>query len=85
MEDVKIFEQELIDKRNGNSVGKMAIIVGGINSANPKGVVDEAVQRYVGEKSFCHFTEIHLDNPWVRIVISGINNVPYQPFKDQRL
>lgn len=83
MEDVKIFEQELFGKDElgkKNKVGRIAIIVGGTQSANPKGVIDEAVQQYVGNKPFCQFTEIHLDNPWVRIVISGINDIQYEPF-----
>lgn len=77
MEETQIFEQDLINKE-GIVVGKLAIILGGIGNGNPKAVVDEAVAQYVGAESYCQFTDIHLDNPWVRVVIKGIGDISYE-------
>ena len=76
MEETQIYEQELYNR--GEVVGKMAIIIGGIGQGNPKAVVDEAVAKYVGTEKNCQFTDIHLDNPWVRVVIKGINDIEYE-------
>jgi hypothetical protein len=77
MNGVQIFEQPLIVK--GITVGKMAILVGGLNSPNPKDFMDNAVSQYVGNIGHNQFIEIHLDNPWTRIITSGINELPLRP------
>lgn len=83
MSKIEIFEQEL--KKGDNKVGKVAILRGGLNSENPTAVMNDAVSTYVGRKGHNQFIEIHLDNPWVRVVIGGINEVEYKDFTDQRL
>lgn len=88
MEKVEIYEQKLFNKNiNGQDkeIGKMAIIKGGIGTVNPKAVMDNAVREYVANESYNQFVEIHLDNPWVRVVIKGINDVSFEEFKIQRL
>ncbi|MDD2200069.1 MAG: hypothetical protein PHE08_10125 [Bacteroidales bacterium] len=74
MDDVQIFEQPFII--DGRTVGKMAILVGGLRSTNPKAHMDEAVSRYVGNIGHNQYIEIHLDNPWTRVITSGINDLP---------
>ena len=72
MNDVKIFDQVLINP-DGSQAGKLAILVGGLNSTDPKSFMDLAVLTYVGPKPHNQFVEIHLDNPWTRVLTSGIN------------
>lgn len=78
MNEVQIFEQLFIVA--GKPVGKMAILVGGINRPNPKEFMDGAVSQYVGNIGHNQFIEIHMDNPWTRVITSGINELPLRPF-----
>lgn len=83
MEDVEIFEQLL---KNGNQVvGKMAVIRGGLNTDNPTGLLNLAVSEYVQNTGYNEFVEIYLDNPWIRVVMSGINEIEFKKFENQRL
>jgi len=79
MEEVQIFEQPFIV--GGKTVGKMAILVGGLNKPNPKEFMDEAVSRYVGNIGHNQYIEIHMDNPWTRVITSGINELPLRPLQ----
>jgi hypothetical protein len=58
---------------------------GGLNTNNPTEVMDNAVSRYVDGALHNQFIEIHLDNPWVRVIISGINELDYEDFNVQHL
>lgn len=77
MDEVQIFEQPIIV--NQITVGKIAILVGGLNKPNPKEFMDDAVHQYVGTIGHNQYIEIHLDNPWTRVVTTGINNLPLRP------
>lgn len=77
MDEVQIFEQPFIV--GGITVGKMAILVGGINRPNPKEFMDGAVSQYVGNIGHNQYIEIHMDNPWTRVITSGINDLPLRP------
>ena len=79
MEGVQIFEQDLKDDDN-KVVGKVAILVGGVDKPNPKEFMDNAVHEYVGGDGHNQYVEIHLDNPWTRVITSGINNLPMKKF-----
>lgn len=83
MNKIEIFEQEL--KNGDSSVGKVAILRGGLNTDNPTAIMNDAVSTYVGTKGYNEFVEIFLDNPWVRVIVSGINELEYKTFTDQRL
>ncbi|MDQ1166387.1 hypothetical protein [Flavobacterium sp. SORGH_AS_0622] len=80
MEGVQIFEQEFLNSE-GNVVGKMAILVGGLQSRNPKEFMDNAVHQYVGTTEHNQYIEIHMDNPWTRLITTGINELPLRPLK----
>lgn len=84
MEKVEIFEQELTDSSK-KKVGKLAIIRGGLNTDNPTAIMNNAVSKYVANKGYNEFVEVHLDNPWVRVIIGGINDLKYEPFDKHRL
>ena len=71
---VKIFEQQLSEKC------KLTIMVGGLNSNNPKKVLDEAIVKYVGDTPHNQWVDIKLNNPWTRIITSNIQDLPLQNF-----
>lgn len=79
MKDVEIYETDLTDKK-GNKVGTLAVLRGGLYQDNPVQYMDEAVSRYVKDKLHNQFIEHYLDNPWVRVIITGINELDYNPF-----
>jgi len=79
MNGIEIFEQEI---KNGC---KVAILRGGLNTDNPTAILNDAVSTYVGEEGYNEFVEIFLDNPWVRVIVSEINELDYKPFSNQRL
>lgn len=56
--------------------GKIAILRGGINKS--KNYMDGVVSEYVGSELHNEFIEIFLDNPYVRVVVSGINDFHYE-------
>lgn len=76
IKDVKIFEQAI--EANGEVLGKIAILVGGLNSENPTTVMNTAVSEYVKNTLHNQFLEIRLDNPWTRIVTTGMYNFPFR-------
>lgn len=78
MSKVEIFKQPL--KKGDKVVGEVAILRGGLNTENPTGLMDTAVSQYVGSNGYNEFVEIYLDNPWVRVVVIGINELDYKPF-----
>ena len=79
MANYSCYEQDLLDDER-HAIGRMAILFGGMNSPNPKQFMDAAVHDYLqrhGNPLHNQFVEIHMDNPWLRIVITGINALPY--------
>ncbi|KGO85276.1 hypothetical protein [Flavobacterium suncheonense] len=82
MKDVKIVEQLLKDEK-GKITGKVAILLGGLNSDNPKEHMDTAVSKYVGNELHNQFVEIHLDNPWTRVIIRDINSIKFRDMTEE--
>jgi hypothetical protein len=82
MAKVEIFEQNLTQD---NKTAKVTILRGGLNTDNPSAIMNEAVSKYVGNQGYNQFVEIPLNNPWVRVIISGINDLEYKPFKNQTI
>ena len=81
MDGVQIFEQPFIV--DGKFVGKMAILVGGLNKPNPKEFMDMAVHQYVGTVEHNQYIEIHMDNPWTSVITTGINELPLRPLIEE--
>ena len=81
MAKIEIFEKYLTEDENA----RITILRGGLNTDNPSAIMNEAVAKYVNHEGYNHFVEIHLDNPWVRVIISGINDLEYDPFENQTL
>ena len=75
--DVEIFEKKLAQ---GVFI---AMLRGGFNAANPKLYMDNVVSEYVRDTMYNEFVEIFLDNPWIRVIIFGINNInEWRKFSD---
>ncbi|WP_417237071.1 MULTISPECIES: hypothetical protein [Flavobacteriaceae] len=77
-------EFELHDKAK-HAVAKSAIIRGGLYSEKPLEYMSDLVKEYAKGQEHLHCVEIFMDNPWVRVVLFKINNLVFEPFKDQRL
>lgn len=69
--DVNVYEHEL---ENG---AKIAILFGGLYKPNPKEYMDNAVFSYVGDRMFNEYIEETMDNPWLRVIIFNLNNLPH--------
>jgi ribosomal protein L25 (general stress protein Ctc) len=83
MEGVKIFEHNWTSE-NGKP-NKMAILWGGMDKENPTAFMNNAVNEYVQTNGHNQFIEIHMDNPWLRVIIKDVNDIPFDDFTDQRL
>ncbi len=81
MAKIEIFEEYLTEDENT----RITILRGGLNTHNPFAIMNDAVAKYVGNKGYNEFIEIPLNNPWVRVIISGINKLEYDPFENQTL
>lgn len=54
---------------------------GGFNSENPKAYMDLAVSDFLEKKGnpmYNEFIEIFLDNPYLRVIVTGINDMPFK-------
>lgn len=78
--NVKIFEQVLLKDKNGKTVSKLGILVGGLYTDNPTETMNEAVKKYWGDAKANEFIDIKLNNPWTRVIISNINDLEFQDF-----
>lgn len=74
-------EYNLTDGRKG----KMAVFIYS-GSSDPSKILDMAVHTYVGTNGYHELIDAHLDNPWMRVVLSHINEMvqkPFEPSKDR--
>ncbi len=74
--EIQIFEQKL-----DGGEGTISILCGGFNANNPKLFMDEVVSQYVKGEMYNEFIEIFLDNPYVRVIITGINEINFEKYK----
>jgi hypothetical protein len=77
MSKVKIQESN-IDLTNDRK-GKVAILIYR-GEEDPVSKLDTAVHQYVGNESHHEFIDINMDNPWVRVILSGINEMEQVDF-----
>lgn len=76
-------------KKNQQLVGALAVLSGGFLKPSPGGFMDNEILRFVNSselksllkgsklkpKSAYTFVEEHLDNPWLRLLVWGVENV----------
>ncbi|MEI7503092.1 MAG: hypothetical protein WCJ61_07395 [Paludibacter sp.] len=80
MNDIDFCEYDLINKSTQMTEGKIAIFRGALDSTDPIKVMNEIISDYVGSKPHNQFIEMHLDNPWVRVLVFGINELNYDNY-----
>ena len=76
MEQVKI-QENTINLTNGRK-GQIAIL--SYFGDDPVAKLEKAVAEYVGDVAYTELVDINMDNPWVRVVISGINEMDKKDF-----
>lgn len=76
-EDVQIMEADL------PGGGRIAVLRGGFKSPDPKEYMDSVVYDYVKGHLYNEFIEEHLDTPWVRVIITGINELDYHGYQEK--
>lgn len=79
MKGVSIFMQEVKDS-TGKLVGKISILRGEPNLTEPRNIMDNAVDEYIGNNPYNQFLEIFQDNhlPLVRVIIEGLEYFDYK-------
>jgi hypothetical protein len=77
IEDLTINES-VYDLSNGKK-GKIAVLI--YNGAgDPTKVLDYAVHQYVKDHGYHELVDANLDNPWMRVILSDINNMSQHQF-----
>ena len=75
---LKISEAEY-DLPDNKGKGKIAVLMYN-GAADPKKVLDFAVREYVQDNGYHELIDAHLDNPWMRVLLSDINNMSQKDF-----
>jgi hypothetical protein len=68
-------EYDLSQKKKG----KIAVFMYS-GEADPKKVLDLAVSEYVEGTGYHELIDAHLDNPWMRVILSDINGMKQDDF-----
>ena len=42
--------------------------------------LNDAVSQYVRKEGYNEFIDANMDNPWVRVIVKGINDIPQKEF-----
>ena len=66
------------DLANGGK-GKIAVFIY-VGKSDPKKILDLAVHEYVETNGHNQLVDANMDNPWMRVVLSDINNMEQKPF-----
>lgn len=74
---LKISEAEYELPKKG--MGKMAVLMYH-GDGDPKKMLDYAVSVYVENNSYHELIDAHLDNPWMRVLLSEINSLEQEDF-----
>jgi len=69
------------DLENGEK-GEIAVFIY-VGKSDPKKVLDWAVCEYAGTNVYNELVDANLDNPWMRVVISDINNMKQKTFNSE--
>lgn len=67
----------------GKAKGKIAVLIYA-GSGDPKRILDHAVAAYVGNEGHHELIDAHLDNPWMRVILSDINNMDQEAFDETK-
>ena len=75
------FTETMVDSDSGNP-GKM-VVFKYAGTEDPVLKLDEVVSKYVGDAPYTEFVDVHMDNPWVRVIIIGMNEMKQKEFNPQ--
>jgi hypothetical protein len=73
---INLGEYNLAD---GSGKGKIAVFIYS-GQANPKSILDSAVSEYVKRNGYHELIDANLDNPWMRVILSNINDMVQENF-----
>jgi len=75
----KIIIQESSIELTHDRKGQIAVLMY-VGDKDPVAKLNLAVSQYVGNFSHIQFVDINMDNPWVRVIITGINEMNQEDF-----
>jgi hypothetical protein len=78
---IKIQESRI--ELTGGRFGKIAVLIYA-GEGDPDVALESAVSSYVGNVGYNEFVDINMDNPWVRVVMSGMNEMTQEDFDPQK-
>lgn len=67
---------------NGRNAKLAVFIYSG--AANPKSVLDAAINKYVGDNGYHELIDANLDNPWMRVILTDINHIHQEQFNPNK-
>lgn len=76
-EGVKI-NQAQYDLANGHK-GRVAVILYS-GTGDPKPILDAVISNYVENEGYHELIDSNLDNPWMRVILSDINNMHQEDY-----
>ena len=47
--------------------------------------MDDVVRKYTNGVSHAQYVDILMDDPWTRVIVSGIKNLKFEEFVNQKL
>ena len=73
-------DDAVIDLHNEDdeTVGQLHFLFVNPDIQNPSPLMEAALLSVVGNHSYNAFVDSHLDNPWIKIVIIGLNNLQFE-------
>jgi hypothetical protein len=75
----KVIIQESSIELTHDRKGQIAVLMY-VGENDPVAKLNWAVSEYVGNVGHNQFVDINMDNPWVRVIISGINEMKQEEF-----
>lgn len=73
-----LYSQELPGRPVISEACRISILVGGLGRVNPNSYMNAMVDDFIGPIGHNTYIESNLKNPWVRVVITGINELYYE-------
>lgn len=73
-----VYSQDLPGTPILSETCRISILVGGLGRVNPNSYMNAMVDDFIGTNGHNTYIESNLKNPWVRVVITGINELNYE-------
>jgi len=78
---MQFYESDPLLNAEGVPVARFAIFSETPRNPKPQYNVQLAVNQYVGNHEYYDFVEEWLDNPWIRMIFWGLENIDYVPYQ----